>query len=118
MDVELQISGKSADRYRAYCAVKLTRRATVQDALDLTAAGKKVGPRTLIRYDGEDIAAEGSVSGESFTAAADKPITRIVAYKGPVETEVVVGSVEVSPPDKSVAVTIIEPPSGDEVVDL
>lgn len=99
MAYTVEIKGKSADRFRAYGAAKLTRNPRVADHIKRAEAKlPPFKPGTKIRYDGEEVAIEGAVSGEalSITTEPGTTITKVVFYKGPVETEAVVGSVEVN----------------------
>ena len=109
----VEIKGKSADRFRAYAAVKLMRRPNVDDYIKRGAADLPAYPKgTKIRFDGEQVAIEGLVSGTtlSFVTEPGTTITKVVFYKGPVETEVVVGSVEANATG-AIDIEMVEPPA-------
>lgn len=118
---KVEVKGLAADRYRAYAIGKLLRRPTVADHVarherKLPPLGK--GAR--IRYDGEFPVQEGDIGkGPKFVVSAPKGVmlTRVVLYQGPIESEIVVGSVDVDSSGK-IEIEMIEPVDPvDEVVD-
>jgi hypothetical protein len=98
MTYTVNIAGKSADRFRAYAATKLLRKPQVDDHIKRAEAKQPpLEEGAKIRYDGETIVAQGDVTGENVSfIAADYTITKVVFFKGPVETEAVVGSVDIN----------------------
>lgn len=112
MPHKVEVKGMSADRFRAYAMAKLTRRPTGED--HVARHIKKLPPfgkGARIRYDGEQPVLEGEVGvGPKFTVAAPKgaTITKLVLYKGPIETETVVGSIEVNSAGK-IEIEMVEP---------
>src|SRR5688572_25516964 len=103
--LQVEIKGKSADRFRAYAAAKLLRRPTAQEAVKLD-----LPPRSKVRYEGEEIAVEGEVTTGAAVINGPKglTITRVVFYKGPRESEVVVGSIDVNANGK-IEIEFVEP---------
>jgi hypothetical protein len=118
MSFTAEVKGKAADRYRAYAAEKFLRNATVADYVKRAADNLpplKQGAK--IRYDGEVVALEGDVTGDAVSISAGAvTITKVVFYKGPIEAEVVVGSVEVNI-GGTIEISLVEPDDGVEIVD-
>ena len=111
--MQVEVKDKKADRFRAYCKVKLLRSPTAEDHIARDRAGKPPLPlRSKIRFDGEDPLIEGDVSGPGVTISVPKgkQITRVVFYKGPIETEQVVGSIDdVEVLDGTIEIEFIDP---------
>jgi hypothetical protein len=118
MSLTCEVKGKAADRYRAYAAGKSLRNATVADFIKR--AEQKLPPLSIgakIRFDVEVVAIEGEVKGETVSiSAGEVTIIRVVFYKGPIETEVVVGSVEVNAAGV-IEIAMVEPDDSVEIVD-
>lgn len=116
--LQVEIKGKSADRFRAYAAAKLLRSPSAQDHIDRAKSGKSpLPPRSKIQYDGEEPLIEGNVEGEGLTLSVPKgkSVTRVAFYKGDVETEVCVGAIEVNAGGK-IEIEFIEPVDPDKPV--
>ena len=94
MNLNIEVKGK-AERYRVYKKAKLLRAPNAQDGYERAKAGlPPLGPQAKIRYDGEQIAQEGDISGTSLslTPKDGEEFTKVVLYSGDIEEEKVVGS--------------------------
>jgi len=109
---EIEIPGKSADRFRAYHTVKLLRTPTPEDhAARAVKTGQPYPKGAKIRYNGQEPTIEGDVTGEAVSISAPEgvTITKVVFYKGLVEEETVVGSLDVNEGGE-ISISILEPP--------
>lgn len=124
MSYTAEVKGKAADRFRAYASAKSLRSPTAADHIKRHEAGLPMLEKgAKIRYQVEDVVLEGDVKTDSvsFTAEPGTTITRVVFYKGAVETEAVVGSVEINATGQ-IDIALIEPPdvaapAGPQIVD-
>lgn len=118
MKITAEVAGKTADRFRAYGAAKMTRKPRLEDHTARAVAEKRAFTKNQrIRYDVEQVVAEGKVNGSGIlTVSAEDGavITRVVFYGGPVESEVVVGSVEVGEAGP-VDIELVEPAAVDKI---
>ena len=109
--MQVEIKGKRADRFRAYAVAPLLRSPNAVDIAARATAGKPPYPqRTKIQYDGEEPLLEGSVSGSSLALSVPKgkEVTRVAFYRGDIEDEVCVGSIE-GPITGKVDLEFVEP---------
>lgn len=116
--LQVEIKGKSADRFRAYAEANLLRSPSAQDHIDRAKAGKSpLPPRSKIQYDGEEPLIEGDIVGEGLALSVPKgkSVTRVAFYKGSVETEVCVGAVDVNAGGK-IEIEFVEPLDADKPV--
>jgi hypothetical protein len=115
----VQIKGAAPDRYRAYAQATMTRKPSVEDHLALSKKGKKFAPGARVRYAVEQVAAEGELAGGALklSPGPDTVITKVVFYRGPVESEVVVGSLDVGAPgDIAIDFELVAEPEAAEAV--
>lgn len=117
MPYTAEVKGKTADRYRAYTAEKMLRKPKGSDHAKRAAANlPPLGDGSRIRYDVEQVALQGSVTGAAINISTPLTITKVVFYKGPVEEEVTVGSVDVNATGV-IDINLVEPPPEAEIVD-
>jgi hypothetical protein len=110
MSYSVEVKGKSADRFRAYGQVDLTRKPSIADHVKAANSGKPFKAGDRVSYKGADVVAEGKVTGSSVTVPAGKTqIERVVFYKGDVADERVVGSIDVNATGE-VKIDLVEPP--------
>lgn len=116
--LQAEVKGKSADRFRVYAKTKLLRSPNAEDYNKYAAAGKPLPPKAKIRYDGEEVVHEDDMGSDTTVSldAGDATITKVVFYKGPLATEVVVGSVDVNAGGQ-IEIELIEPAETVLIVD-
>lgn len=116
MTITAEVKGKTADRFRAYAAEKLTRKPNAEDHYKRAKDGKPpYAPGVRIRYDGQQVAFSGDVTGSDVAiAAGETVVTTVVFYNGAVEDETVVGSVEVNAAG-DIQIELVEPKDPAEI---
>jgi hypothetical protein len=96
------ISAPGAVRFRAYARALGTHKPSFTEIVAANAKGESVPAR--VRHHVEEVVAEGDVVDGRVAFTSDKVVTRVVLYAGPVEEEVVVGSVAVDTKDVEIEV--------------
>lgn len=108
MSFTAEVTGGKADRFRAYVKGPMTRKPRVTDHVARAEDGKKpFKPGDRVEYEVEHVGQEGSVSGSSVSISSTEVVERVVFYAGPVEEEVVVGSVAVGAAG-GISITLVE----------
>lgn len=111
MSITAEVVSRKADRFRAYTTAKMLRSPRYEDNVKRHDQNLPPYPKgAQIRYDVQQVAMEGSVSGDKVTIVADPAtvITKVVFYAGPVEEETVVGSVDVNA-SGTIEIDFVEP---------
>jgi len=122
MPYTAEVKGKSADRFRAYAAAKALRSPNAADHIKRHEAGfPALDKGAKIRYNVEEIALDGAVEAGSVSLTSDTVITKVVFYRGPVENEAVVGSIDINASGQ-IDIELVEPtdaaePAGQQIID-